>query len=268
MEQPKIQTINHISQIVDIVDTLHGTIIIAFDWDNCISLVDGCNLPLRDPLDPDDPRENGNGERVLETFDALNQRRIKYFVITSRLKGLNIELIMGKTNLFGARTPYPYRRVRALECIKEHAMAFHEALPFLSKDIHNNPIQGLNPPDPVIKEHRRDGLRYAYSIIFENIIFAGSSSKTHRSNKGYALVHYMANGILPTADQFDHFIFVDNEMRHINNVISAFEEAGFQDKLIPIYYPQDPMFNVIANKELCTSMHDIDACFGQKINNK
>jgi hypothetical protein len=45
----EIITIHHIRDILPIMDNLKGNIIAAFDWDNCISLLDGCDLPLRDP---------------------------------------------------------------------------------------------------------------------------------------------------------------------------------------------------------------------------
>lgn len=255
---PTIKQIDHISQILDIIDELDGKIIVGLDWDNCISLVDSCNRPLRDPLNAENSYENGDGKLVLDTFDELNRRMIPFFVITSRLKGYNISDIVRRNELFPNNNIVASRVTRTLECIKENVRAMHDALPPLAPQYDKNQISGLNPKEPRIMLHKRNGTPYASSIFFENVIFAGSQRLMYPSNKGGALTNYMRLGIIPS--NFDYFIFVDNEMRHIQNVISAFEDDQILDKLISVYYPQQPLLTSRANRDLCTDYHLLEDC--------
>lgn len=256
-----MKEISHISQILDIIHELHGVIIIAFDWDNCISLVDSCNLPLRDPLNPNNSYENGDGSSVLTTFNEINEMGVPFFVITSRLKGYSIDNLIRTNNLFSKSHHTMYsRRVHTIECIKNDVRAMHQAIPVLSPQSHSHPLPGLNPDEPNVIIHKKNGAPYAASIIFENVIFAGSHRPAYPSNKGYALINYMALGILPPATDFDYIIFVDNEFKHIKNAQTAFGEAGIRHKLIPVYYPQNPPLDARKNQELCEQTHFIDDC--------
>jgi hypothetical protein len=246
--------IYHIEEILNIVSKLNGKVIIGFDWDNCISLVGSCYLPLRDPIAPG---KNGDGTRVLQTFEEINRMDIPYFIITSRLNGLSIENISENINWFPSGYAEEERRLRSLECIKEVVRSMHEAVPELSPERINNPLPGLNPSEPLVISHKRDGNIYANSIIFENVIFAGSNDNKYRYNKGYAIINYMALGIIPSADSFDYFIFVDDSKWSLDYSQQAFEGAGIGDKLIRIWYPQSPL---IKNTKLCHDRRYIDAC--------
>lgn len=253
-----IDEISHIREVLDIIDGLDGRIIIGFDWDNCISLINGCNLPLRDSVD--DVYNNGDGDLVLRVFEELNQAKIPFFVMTSRLKGYSLDDFANTDEYFPGLDDWEIRRSRTIECVKRNVRSMHRALPFLSPEEHNNPLPGLNPREPEVVVHKRHGIAYASSIIFENIIFAGSHGGLYRSNKGFALINYMILGILPAANKFDHFIFVDNDMMHVNNIIHAFDDAGIRDKLIILYYPQHPELNMQNARNLCMSSTSLKGC--------
>jgi hypothetical protein len=247
--------ITHIDQIISyILPKFSGRIIIGFDWDNCISLISGCYLPLRDPITI---KTNGDGTRVLETFEELNQRQIPYFVITSRLQGLSIEQISQNINWFPSNYQEEQRTYRTINCIKESIKFMQEAVPQLSPNVINNQLPGLNPSEPIVIPHKHLGEIYATSIVFENVIFAGSEYKALYHNKGKAIINCMALGILPSADQFDYFICVDDTKQQLDSIKNAFEEAGIDHKLICIWYPQRPM---IRDKNLCIHRPNIDNC--------
>lgn len=247
--------ITHINQIISyILPKFEGRIIIGFDWDNCISLIGGCYLPLRDPVTI---KTNGDGTRVLETFEELNQRQIPYFVITSRLQGLSIEQISQHIAWFPSDYQEEQRTHTTINCIKESIKFMHEAVPQLSPDLINNLLPGLNPIEPVVIPHKHLGEIYATSIVFENVIFAGSERKELYHNKGKAIINCMALGILPSADQFDYFICVDDTKEQLDSIRDAFEELGIDDKLIRIWYPQRPM---IRDKNQCIHRQNIDEC--------
>jgi hypothetical protein len=248
-------TISHINQIAShILPKLSGRIIIGFDWDNTISLVGGCYLPLRDPITI---KQNGDGTRVLETFEELNQRSIPYFIITSRLQGQSIEQIAHTTRWFPSNYQAEQRTNRTIHCIKESVKFMHEAVPQLS----NSPLVVLNPSsEPVVIPHKYLGEIYATSIVFENVIFAGSEHEEQFYNKGPALISCMALGILPSADQFDYCICVDDSKEHLDSIRDAFEATGIDNKLIRIWYPQHP---IIRDKSLCLYRPNIDACISR-----
>jgi hypothetical protein len=117
----------------------------------------------------------------------------------------------------------------------------------------NNQLKQLASNRLIIIEHSP----YLYSIAYGNVIFAGST--TGKVNKGPAIINYMARGLLPSGLNFDHFIYVDNDLKYVNSVIDFFTRSGMRHKLIAIHYPQKPILN---QKDLCTSDFDIFNCFG------
>lgn len=207
--------INHIQQIIPIIDSLKGSIIVAVDWDNCISLTDGCDLPLRDPIEPyNNPTNNGNGRAVHQTFRELNSKNIKWFIITARLHGnsaldlsyhKSIDTIYAKTACFNS-------------CIINATNAMHDALPELSKQ------KLLTPVKPELGKYN--------SITYNNIIFAGGSN-----GKAKVLIDNIKHKKL---NNFTYLIFIDNDYQNILSVSNAFKTHGIRDKLISIFYPQFP----------------------------
>jgi hypothetical protein len=209
--------ITHIQQIISILDSLNGRIIVAVDWDNVISLSDGCDLPLRDPIYPyEDPLFNGDGQAVHDTFKELNARSIPWFIITARLHGnsaldltyhKSLDTIYAKTACFNS-------------CIINATDAMHEALPELSKQ------NILTPSSPELGKYN--------SITYNNIVFAGGQPT---SNKGPILIDNIKRKRLKN---FDYLVFIDNDYQNIVNVANIFKDEGLRKKLITIYYFQYP----------------------------
>ena len=226
--------IDHIQQIIPILDSLTGTIIVAVDWDNCISLTDGCDYPLRDPLFPyKDPLANGDGQAVHDTFKELNIKKIPWFIITARLHGnsaldltyhRSIDTIYAKTECFN-------------RCIISATDAMHDVLPELSKQ------NVLTPSSPELGKYN--------SIIYNNIVFAGGNQS---SNKGPVLIYNIKYGKL---NGFDYIVFIDNDYQNIVNVAHAFKEQGLRKKLITIYYPQFPQ---LINKPSFNNKYQTHKC--------
>lgn len=218
--------IKHITEIKNIIDSLEGYIMAAFDWDNCISLTDGCNLPLRDPITDD---LNGSGDQVLEFFDYLNKINIPWFIITARLKGRNEDYYFNDTAYL---KKYYFNSYIISEV---HSMM--EALPPLhlknrtQKVMSPEIIKHISYKDPDLPPYINHSIRY------HNIIFAGGRC-SETTNKGPVLIYYIRHDIIP--NNFDYFLFIDNDIKHINSVISSFTQYGLRDKLIAIYYPQNP----------------------------
>lgn len=207
--------INHIQEIIPILDSLKGNLILAVDWDNCVSLTDGCDYPLRDPLYPyNDSLLNGDGRAVHDTFKEVNARKIPWFIITARLQGhsaidlsyhKSIDTIYAKTECFN-------------NCIINATDAMHEVLPELSKH------QYLTPSTPELGRYN--------SITYNNIIFAGGTD-----NKGKVL---MDNIKQRRFTDFKYLVFIDNDYQNIVSVSDTFKDHDLRKKLITIYYHQYP----------------------------
>jgi hypothetical protein len=190
----------------------------------------------------------------LETFENLNQQGIPYFIITSRLRGLNIEQMSKNINQFPSNYEEERRTNRVINCIKKSVKFMYEALPQLSRN--NNPLR-VPDGEVLIIPHSHVGRIYASSIVCENVIFAGSKT-LFPNNKGKAIINFMALGILPTADQFDYFICVDDKLMQLQAVQEAFGEAGISGKLIGLWYEQRPSMR---DQSLCVTNFSMGECF-------
>jgi len=99
-----------------------------------------------------------------------------------------------------------------------------------------------------------------------NVVLAGgmtfileNSALKPLSCKGYAFKKLIDNNILP---EFNTFVFVDNDMIHLNGIIMKFKEMKATGrlnkdvKLLAIYYPQTP----VVNKQDDCNAYDLDKC--------
>ena len=264
-------TINHISEIINIVSYLKDKYILgAFDWDNCISLTDGCNLPLRDPKLEVNPRffnpvkDNGDGKKVLETFNSLNDYNVNWFVLTARLGGDGSKEIIETTD-FPRKFTQDDKVARVNKCVIDSVNDIWKILPF-----NNHKYQSGSRLFPLIPTEMRhleiiSGKRSEFTtFIYGGVIYSGSS--TSDSNKGRALIKSIIFGILPDPDDFDYIIFVDNDDYNIKSVIDEFNKVGLRHKLIPIYYPQNPPVKRYSQDRYevagpCTSRFSFEKCF-------
>lgn len=244
----KVKRISDIAEVLTYIENLGGKrVICAFDWDNTISERNGCDLPLRD------------GIETIQTFDDLNKMGVQWFISTSRYAGVNVETQMIK-EVFSERKNILSRSGEGRtfnECIRDGVKAKYVALPALKGQAAVG-YSGINPSNVVaIKLRDEKGLPDT-ALIYGNVVYSGGGGYGYKSNKGRAFVRLMANGILPAANMFDVFIFVDNDMPHIEAVISEFDNSGFGDKVLALHYPQLPS-NLPAN-ELCGPRFDLEGC--------
>lgn len=235
-----------IEKLEDIINTLgyfeNKRIICAFDWDNTISLRNGCNFPLRD------------GQNTVQVMEILNDINVMWFVLTSRYAGMDVN-----TPSIQKLIPSSYDKIKLFNnCIKAGIDQKYTVLPPLKVQAQKG-YKGLNPPDVVSIKLRTENNLEDTALIYGNVVYSGSSKG--QSNKGKALIKLMANGILPTAMMFDFFIFVDNDMDHINSVIDEFNKAGLENKIVPIYYPQEPLLMM---DDSCDLNFRLDECLMSK----
>jgi hypothetical protein len=214
-------------------------VICGFDYDNVISYRDGCELPLRDPLTtngiPIIMRRlpfNGNGKRTIETFEKLNDMGITWFILTSRLKGLDANSLPIKSLLGEREDPQAHFN----SCIRNWVDHMRSTLPPLQKQTQIG-YKALYPDDVLTVD-----LHPNSAVIYKNIIFAGGEYNSF-TDKGRVIESLMAQGTLPQATSFDYFLFVDNDLNHINSVIKSFRNIGSLTKLIAIHYPQTPLLD-------------------------
>lgn len=251
-KESRIREIGNISEILGFIKDLGGKrVICGFDWDNTISMRNGCNVPLRD------------GNVTIETMDALNKMNVMWFIATSRYAGVNVEAPiiqkLLKQRMDELSSSGQGRTFN--ECVKTGVQEKYNALPPLAQQAQVG-YAGLNPPDVTAIRLLDEKESPDTALIYGNVIYSGGRGKDFTSNKGRAFVKLMANGILPAANMFDVLIFVDNDLEHIKAVIKEFDNSGFGDKLLPIYYPQLPM--TLPEDSSCGVVFDISNCLTGK----
>jgi hypothetical protein len=257
-----IITIQSIMDMYPIMDRITSSgkkrVYVASDWDNCITMYDGCNLPLRD------------GEDTKNFFSMLNEIGIPWFVLTSRYHGIKREeiassLVVQAEKASGRRFDVP-NMDKLIEytsnCLAKDVLDMISALPALDPSV-NRLTGNIGSVDTLViydlPMYQKDEL----IILHRNVVFAGTrnpSEEARNSNKGIAFDLMIKRGMLPQPDSTDYFIFMDNDLPKIQDVIQAAELIGIRDKLIPIYYPQEPRAQGI-----CQSTYDISACMSDHL---
>lgn len=211
----KIDSINAIYNLIsDIRSKIQSEtpkIAVAFDWDNTISMVDGCELPLREE----------NTKEVIDNLVTLLNAKI--FVLTSRLDGGSVDQV-GKNAL-------------------NMAKRMHQALPILTQ---STPLKGVG--DFQIKDTNSHVL-YDNGIVFAGSSDDDNPCSTSGSCKGKALAQLIDGVDIQTGEkeykkvnlgEFDVLIFVDNDKGHLDAVQEAFAQRPDKDKIHLIYYKQNP----------------------------
>ncbi len=211
----KIDNINAIYNLISDIRAKEQNetpkILVAFDWDNTISMVDGCELPLREE----------NTKEVIENL--ATHLNTKIFVLTSRLNGGNVDQV-GKNSLIIAKR-------------------MHQALPILTQ---STPLKGVG--DFQIKDTNNYVL-YDNGIVFAGSSDNDKSCSTSGSCKGKALAQLIDGVDIQTGEnefkkvnlgEFDVLIFVDNDRGHLDAVQEAFAQRPDREKIHLIYYKQNP----------------------------
>jgi hypothetical protein len=241
-----INQISNIGQLMGIVHQLNGKrVVCALDWDNTISRVNGCNFPLRD-------------RETLPVTQALNDMNITWFILTSRYGGISVDDPAVQEIL----TSRGYLNTRSWsadeifnECVRWSVEELHESLPSL-KEQSLKGFVGLNPPDvQTVRLSHYTGSEPA--LVYGSVVYSGPGAAS--SNKGRSVIKLMANGVIPTANMFDYFIFVDNDIMHLSAMVQAFTRMGILDKLIALHYPQEPLLEV-GDGGVCQASLDLLQC--------
>lgn len=222
-----VQSITNINQILGIVNELTGErIVCALDWDNTISQANGCNLPLRDT-------------DTIAVTQTLNDMDITWFILTSRYGGMNLQdpMVQHILRAQNLREEDLTDNEIFKQCVRWSVDNLHESLPPLQEQSQKG-FSGLNPNDVHIVNLSHYGGEEP-AIIYGSVVYSGGGIGS--SNKGRSVIKLMANGIIPTASMFDYFIFVDNDIMHLSAMVQAFTRAGILHKLIPLWYPQEPL---------------------------
>lgn len=240
-----VRQIANIGQLMSVVHTLDGKrVVCALDWDNTISRVNGCNFPLRDP-------------ETLPVTQALNEMNITWFILTSRYGGLSADdpMVQQVLRSRGIYSTSMSDTEVFNECVRWSVEELQQALPSLYEQSQKG-FAGLNPPE-VRTVHLSHYGGAEPALVYGSVVYSGPGAQS--SNKGRSVIKLMANGVIPTANMFDHFIFVDNDVMHLSAMVQAFTRAGIRDKLIALYYPQDPQLEM--DSGLCQQPSlDVLAC--------
>lgn len=217
-----IDSFDEIKIILEDLNPNKNRIIMGFDWDNCISLYNGCQSPLRE------------NEITIDVFDYINKMNILWFIITARFGGDD-----PSTSINFDEAPDEIKLSHSGICIKKMVDSMYEEL---SPMVNRINVGRLDTENVLIIKHEFGGIsdeNCAYSIINRGVVFAGGRSDNF--NKGKAILNYMAMGFLPPVMDWDVFIFVDNDLDNVIKVENAFRAGGFSNKLITVYYPQIPL---------------------------
>jgi hypothetical protein len=241
-----IKTISSIKQVIDIIDDIKTPIVIGFDWDNCISLSNGCNFPFRE----DDITSN--------VFKQLNKKNIPWFVMTSRLQGISYN-----TQILKQINPK-----LTLQQFNQCIINMINNMELFLKELDHYNTPKLNTPTLTTFVDIDDKCNIHFT---KNVVFAGGISYYYDllskrlkilTCKGYAFKKMVENNLLP---RFKTFIYVDNDIVHLNAIITIFKELkklNLVDKdvnLICLFYPQIPLISSLENCDV----YDIDKCFRQ-----
>ncbi len=212
-ERIKFLTIDTIIQLENTVEKIRSqhpsdSILLVLDWDNTVSLVNGFTFPLREGAVTNDVFQN------LET-----KYNVQFMVLTSRFAGY------GPDNGQLSKGDF-------MTLLSSSVYKMHEALPPLSK----TPV-GLKGKMTVGVIKYADEVNVNSFIITEGIVFAGSH--TGNSVKGLVLVELLKLNF--GLKDFNHILFVDNDMAHIISVANAFINREDKYKVTLLHYPQTPL---------------------------
>lgn len=213
-----VYTMDTITELATLVKYLRhtnprGEIVIAYDWDNTISLENGSHSPLR---------EGDLTSRVIT--DLFKIYFAQFFILTSRFEGEPVEDIISSAIT--------------------NTRLMHNALPILKEtSILNDPCYqyGFFPIENSDRE----------AFFCKGVLFAGAKEGSYPV-KGIAL-RQLADGQefyiskarnsgrqrkLMVNFQFDHLIFVDNLIHNIRSAEAAFSNYTGRGKLHFIHYEQ------------------------------
>lgn len=246
--------INHMEELTEITSYIANKKVIAgFDWDNCISLTNGCNLPLRDPKKSGDRKHdpvstNSDGKRTIKFFNFLNENNINWFVLTARLNGDGFDEIVNTTEF-----PITYSIMDKINkinnCIFKGTSIMWEALPGCFENHKHSEISKLFTNNNVIELTHIDIIKNVpekfTTYLCNNVIYAGASGRI-TSNKGRAFIRMIIHNYLP--NDFDYVMFVDNDDYNLHAVIDEFTKVGLRHKLLPIFFPQNPKVEKYGSK--------------------
>lgn len=225
-EDIKFTKIDYIAQLENLVADIWvqhpmDSILVVLDWDNTVSLVNGYTLPLR---------EGAVTSEVLQNLAI--KYNVKFVILTSRFAGYGPDDGQLSRDAFMAS-------------LSSSVCQMHEAFPLLS----NSPV-ALKGEMMVVGNKSVNELGINRFIITDGIVFAGSH--TANSMKGIVLAELMRMNF--GLKDFNHILFVDNEMVHINSVANIFIHRADKYKITLVHYPQIPLkvddnpFSVAENK--------------------
>jgi hypothetical protein len=211
------KVIDHLNSLIQKEKLNKEEILVAFDWDNTLSKINGCSLPLR---------EDSNTKEVVT---KLKQDNIPFIILTSRLGGealfyqendqLFLHKIIFERMMISVKNMLLALDMKAPPIFDESA--FYQ---FFLEELNGNISIGQLSPSPNDK--------IAKTLIYQNVVFAGSSQQ---SVKGDALTKIIDLQLLKHTPK--SIIFIDNDLSHIEGMFQAFKNRS--ETIFGLYYPQD-----------------------------
>lgn len=187
-------------------------ILVALDWDNTVSLVDGTFFPLR---------EGYLTQYII--YQIFGSYKAEPFILTSRCHGLGMA----------------YAGFSASEA----SYKMHRQLPTLykTKIFKEWRVCNFSIPNKLDKSSETLG----EAMIFDGVLFAGSANLL-RSAKGSAIAYLTDgakiqhdNGAFTTLQlNYDYLIFVDDLYLNIDDFALVFADRPDKSKITLVHYPQ------------------------------
>jgi hypothetical protein len=244
-------TVESIKEIQDFISSLNpkSKILVISDWDNCISLYNGCEGPLRE------------GKKTENFFNFLNSKNIQWFIMTSRLNGKDFE---GFGDFVKDHPEISKEKIKekSYTCFMKMVDSMNEELPALNNL--TNSLEDLNPPFPLEYKRSNIGSRKmnVYGLIYGNIVFAGSPKSSNSSvySKANAISDLMVKRLIPSIEDLDYLIFIDDSKINCNKVTLKYKyDQIYSNRVYVFHYQQLPRSDS-QNRKLCTRFVDMTDC--------
>ena len=199
VKELKLENINQLLKHIP----KEGKVLVASDWDNTISLIDGCVDPLRE------------NQQTLEVIGKIKDTGHPFLIVTSRMHGYS------KTNRRQGLTVVKVKD----ELAKNLTMLTATKIPSLEPIFDPDKTKGL-----VELNNRKNKVIFNSVLIDKNIMFAGSH--TDYEMKGPALTWIIDQDYLLTKPEI--IVFIDDDPKYIASVREAFKDRD--EQVILLYY--------------------------------
>lgn len=188
---------NFVDSLIDENGADPSEILVVLDWDNTVSRVNGCSLPLREGLD------------TQNIINELVREGIPVAIMTARYRG---------DGIFSEENNDQIINQALAESVPKSALNMEKAMGFSLPNIFKETIENkvLKPGFSIGQYPYEFGNKDYHFLIHNSIIFAGGPSTTI---KGLVLKILLEEKFLKKQPRY--IIFVDNSLANVEGVLST-----------------------------------------------